>query len=131
MSAADRARRKEAARLAATAAGFAEQAAWADAHAAGELPYPDLRPIRSTRRPAGFTGLDYQVRIDTMHITGRESQRLSDDVGCTVAALDWQEKSYERRKVAGGTSLTTTATGGKRLHAAGPGQPEQAKQVAK
>jgi hypothetical protein len=71
------------------------------------------------RLPSGFQGLDWATRLEGMVVHGPRPT-IPDDVGCTVAALDWQEKSYARAKVnAPGGSMVATASGGKRLFAAG------------
>lgn len=114
--------------MAVRGARFAEEDAFGQAVRVGSIDRG--RPARyQPRRPSGTQGIDYATRMEGMFVHG-PNPRISDDVGSTIAAIDWQANSYQRRKVAGGTSLTTTATGGKRLHAAGPGLPEQAKRVA-
>lgn len=94
---------------------FGEENLHAQAMRAGQLPHPDMRPIRSTRgRGPGMTGIDFAVRADMMHVE-RPGRPCPEEVGATVAALDYRASREKFAGKSAGSSLTATATGGRRL----------------
>lgn len=117
-AAADHERRRGAAALAQDDAFFAAKTA------------DTLYPPHRTPSASGMRTNDLSQRIDGSVWHAGQLKKIPDDVGCTLARLDYRD-SFARRKVAGGTSLTTTSTGGKRLFAAGTGPAQQAKRVPK
>lgn len=94
---------------------FAEEDAHFGALRGGQLPAPDMRPIRSTRgRGPGMTGIDFAIRADMMHVDA-PGRPCPEEVGCTVAALDYRDSRARRGTKGTAPSLATTATGGRRL----------------